>query len=75
MIYHSHPDNVLAFCSREMLRPLGIIEEKSQKRLERQECIKDRDDSKASTLPWLRRLKKLAMSYVFSVYGWRNVAK
>ena len=38
MIY---PDNVLASCSREMLRLLRMIEEKSQKLLERQECVTD----------------------------------
>ena len=42
MIYHNHPDNVLASCSREMLRLLGMIDEKSQKRLERQECVTDK---------------------------------
>ena len=41
MIYHNHPDNVLASCSREMLRLLRRINEKSQKRLERQECVTD----------------------------------
>ena len=41
MIYHNHPDNVLASCSREMLRLLRMIDEKSQKRLERQECVTD----------------------------------
>ena len=41
MIYHNHPDNMLASCSREMLRLLGMIDEKSQKRLEHQECVTD----------------------------------
>ena len=41
MIYHNHPDDVLASCSREMLKLLRMIDEKSQKRLERQECVTD----------------------------------
>ena len=41
MIYHNHLDNVLASCSREMLRLLRMIVEKSLKRLERQEFVTD----------------------------------
>ena len=64
MIDHNHPDNVLASCSREMLKLLGMIDEKSQKRSERQECVTDGQmysqpgDSIESTLLWQRRLKK-----------------
>lgn len=39
MIDDNHSDNVLAFCLREMLRLLQMIEEKSQKHLERPEYV------------------------------------
>lgn len=35
----NHPDNVLAFCLREILRLLQMIEEESQKHLERPEYV------------------------------------
>ena len=74
MIYHTHLDNVLAFCSRETLRPQRIVEEKCQKRLEHQGCVTDRVDSKESTLPWQRRLNTFHTVWgIGGGLGWHNL--